>query len=122
MASHAALTLRTTALKVVVALSFLVAAASALPVMRPWEYFNEIIGGAKNGYLYFDDEGVDLSQRTKEMARYYREVLQPAGEHPYIDYMVTDTTEKARALDWVGSYPKRDEARLTSPLWSGTIF
>jgi hypothetical protein len=122
MASHVALTSKVTTLKVVVALSFLVAGASALPVMRPWEYFNEIIGGAKNGYLYFDDEGVDLSQRTKEMARYYREVLQPAGELPYIDYMVTTTTKKARGLDWVGHDPKRDEARLTSPVWSGTIF
>lgn len=122
MASHVALTPKVAALKVVVALSFLGASASALPVIRPWEYFNEIVGGAKNGYLYFDDEGVDLSQRTKEMARYYREVLQPAGEVPYIDYEVMVTTEKARGLDWVGRDLKRDEARLTSPLWSGTIF
>jgi Dolichyl-phosphate-mannose-protein mannosyltransferase len=122
MASHVALTSKVTTLKVVVALSFLGAGASALPVLRPWEYFNEIVGGAKIGYVYFDDEGVDLSQRTKEMARYYREVLQPAGEVPYIDYEVMVTTEKARGLDWVGRDPKRDEARLTSPVWSGTIF
>jgi len=121
MAMHAALISRTNALKVIVAFSFLGAVASALPVMRPWEYFNEIVGSAKNGYLYFDDEGVDLGQRTKEMARYYREVLQPVGELPYEFYMVTYTTEKARGLDWVGRDPKRDEARLTSPLWSGTI-
>jgi Dolichyl-phosphate-mannose-protein mannosyltransferase len=121
MATHAALTSRANALKIIVASSFLVAAASALPVMRPWEYFNEIVGGGKNGYLYFDDEGVDLGQRTKEMARYYREFLQPEGELPYEFYMVTYTSEKARGLDWVGRDPKRDEARLTSPLWSGTI-
>ena len=121
MASRAALTSRVTTLKIIVALSFLVAAASALPVMRPWEYFNEMIGGPKNGYLYSDDEGVDLSQRTKEMARYYREVLQPAGELPYIDYEATVVTLRSRGLDWVHRDPKRDEARLTSPLWSGTI-
>lgn len=121
MATHAALTSKVKALKVIVAFSFLGAVASALPVMRPWEYFNEIVGGGKNGYLYFDDEGVDLGQRTKEMARYYREVLQPVGELPYESYMVSYTTERARGLDWVGQDPKRDQARLTSPVWSGTI-
>jgi hypothetical protein len=121
MATHAALISKAKALRVIVAFSFLGAVASALPVMRPWEYFNEMVGGGKNGYLYFDDEGVDLGQRTKEMARYYREVLQPVGELPYENYMVTYTTEKARGLDWVGQDPKRDEARLTSPVWSGTI-
>lgn len=121
MATHAALTSKAKALKVIVAFSFLGAVASALPVMRPWEYFNEIVGGGKNGYLYFDDEGVDLGQRTKEMARYYREVLQPGGELPYESYMVSYTAERARGLDWVGQDPKRDQARLTSPVWSGTI-
>ncbi len=121
MTTHAALVSKAKALKVIVAFSFLGAVASALPVMRPWEYFNEVVGGGKNGYLYFDDEGVDLGQRTKEMAGYYREVLQPVGELPYENYMVTYTTEKARGLDWVGQDPKRDEARLTSPVWSGTI-
>ena len=122
MACHAALTLRETAPRVIVLLSFLSAAASALPVMRPWEYFNETIGGAKNGYLYFDDEGVDLSQRTKEMARYYREVLQPSGEVPYIDYEAMIGTLNMRGLDWVHRDPKRDEARMPSSQWSGTIF
>ncbi len=83
-ASDAAGTSKAIVLKALVAVAFLAAAASALPVMRPWEYYNEAVGGATNGYRYFDDEGVDLSQRTKEMARYYREVLQPAGEVPYI--------------------------------------
>jgi hypothetical protein len=32
-----------------------IAALSALPVMRPWEYFNEIIGRASRAYLYFSD-------------------------------------------------------------------
>jgi hypothetical protein len=54
-------------LKGVVVAALVAAAASALPVMRPWEYFNEIIGGTKNGYFYFSDEGVDLWQRGKEL-------------------------------------------------------
>lgn len=118
---HAALTSKAIALKAIVGLAFLVAAVSAIPVMRPWEYFNEAVGGTANGYRYFDDEGVDLSQRTKEMARYYREVLQPAGEMPYIDYENTPVTMRTRGLDWIGRDPRRDQARLTSALWSGTI-
>src|SRR5216683_2088841 len=98
-ASDAAGTSKAIVLKALVAVAFLAAAASALPVMRPWEYYNEAVGGATNGYRYFDDEGVDLSQRTKEMARYYREVLQPAGEVPYIDYEATTVTLRGRGLD-----------------------
>jgi hypothetical protein len=48
--------------KALVTLALVAAGISALPVMRPWEYFNEIVG-SKNAYLYFSDEGVDLSQR-----------------------------------------------------------
>jgi hypothetical protein len=50
--------------------------------MRPWEYFNELIGGAKNGYLYFSDEGVDGWQRSKELAAYYHQVLEPRAKYP----------------------------------------
>jgi len=121
MASHAALASKAITLKAIVGLAFLAAAASALPVMRPWEYFNEAVGGAANANRYFDDEGIDLSERTKEMTRYYREVLQPAGEIPYIDYFTTSVVMRGRGLDCVGCDPKRDEARLMSPVASGTI-
>src|SRR5258708_840457 len=100
--SDVALTSKAITLKGVVALALLAAAVSALPVMRPWEYYNEAVGGAANAYRYFDDEGVDLSERTKEMARYYREVLQPTGEIPYIDYFATYVTMRGRGLNCVG--------------------
>lgn len=107
--------------KAVVGAALAVAIASAVPVMRPWEYFNEIIGGTKNGYLYFSDEGVDLWQRGKELAAYYHQVLEPAGEVPLLDYALFGPEEKARHLDWVGRDKKRDEARVSSPIFSGTI-
>jgi hypothetical protein len=72
--------------RVIVAALVVAAAVSALPVMRPWEYFNELIGGAKNGYLYFNDEGVDGWQRSKELAAYYHRVLEPTGEIPVVAY------------------------------------
>jgi hypothetical protein len=69
-------------LKATVATALAAAAASALPVLRPWEYYNEIIGGTKNGYLYFSDEGIDVGQRGKELATYYHQILEPTGEVP----------------------------------------
>jgi tetratricopeptide (TPR) repeat protein len=108
-------------LKVVVVASLFAAGISALPVMRPWEYFNEIIGGAKNGYLYFNDEGVDLWQRSKELASYYHQVLEPVGEIPLLAYGTIEPEKKARKLDWLGRDKKRDEARLTSSVFTGTI-
>jgi tetratricopeptide (TPR) repeat protein len=87
--------------RVVVAVLLFAAAASALPVMRPWEYFNELIGGTKNGYRYFNDDGVDLWQRSKELATYYRQVLEPAGEKPVLAYPVGWSESKARGVDWL---------------------
>ena len=109
-------------LKAAVATALVGAAASALPVMRPWEYFNEIIGGEKNAYLYFSDEGVDLGQRGKELAEYYHRVLEPSGEVPILFYgPIGEPEKKARHLDWLGLDAKRDETRRSSVRFSGTV-
>ena len=122
VAVEVALSSNSKALKGAVAAAVVAAAVSALPVMRPWEYFNEMIGGAKNGYLYFSDEGVDLGQRAKELAEYYHGVLEPSGEVPIIFYGPIDEFEmRALGLDWLGRDEKRDEARLSSPIFSGTV-
>jgi tetratricopeptide (TPR) repeat protein len=109
------------ALRGFVALSLLAAAASALPVLRPWEYFNEIVGGADKGYLSFDDEGVDLGQRGQELARYYHQVIQPTGEVPFISYGVPSAERRARGLDWLGADLKRDESQMSAGTFSGTV-
>jgi hypothetical protein len=109
-------------LKLAVAAAISAAVASAFPVMRPWEYFNEIIGGTSNAYRYFSDEGVDLGQRGKELAEYYHRVLEPSGEVPILFYgIIGDPEKEARHLDWLGRDRKRDETRLTSPLFKGTV-
>jgi hypothetical protein len=88
----------------------------------PREYFNEIIGGTKNGHLYFSDEGVDIWQRGKEIAEYYHHVLEPSGEVPIVSYEpIGEPEKKALGLDWLGRDPKRDETRLSSPIFSGTV-
>jgi hypothetical protein len=120
-AMHLAITSKTIAPKIIVGLGFLLAALSAIPVVRPWEYYNELIGGARNAYLYFDDEGLDVGQRSKDLARYYRQMVQPTGELPRVAYLGSDVTLRARGVDYVGQDPKRDESQMASPVWSGTI-
>jgi hypothetical protein len=120
-AAHAALSSSSKILKGLVGVALVAALASALPVMRPWEYYNEFVGGADNAYRYFDDEGVDVSQRMKEMATYYHEVVAPTGEIPYIDCECSQVEMRRRGMNWVGQDLARDEARMLSPLWSGTV-
>jgi hypothetical protein len=94
---------------------------SALPVMRPWEYFNEFVG-TQNAYKYFSDEGVDLTQRTKELVAYYDRVLKPASERPHIFYFASEEDLKARDVEYVGRDKKRDLKILIQPEKSGTFF
>jgi tetratricopeptide (TPR) repeat protein len=110
-------------LKAAVATALAAAAASALPVLRPWEYYNEIIGGAKNGYLYFSDEGIDVGQRGEELATYYHRNLEPAGEVPLYAYGngTNESELNARHVDWLGRDPRRDKIRLSSPVFSGAL-
>jgi tetratricopeptide (TPR) repeat protein len=74
---------RSRAWRGVVAAAFVGAAVSALPVMRPWEYYNELVGGPANAWRWFGDEGVDMEQRSRETIRLYQE-LEAAGKRPYV--------------------------------------
>jgi hypothetical protein len=121
LAVHAAIVSRSLLLNGIVAVAFLVAALSALPVMRPWEYYNELVGGSEKAYLFFNDEGVDLYQRNFEIARYYHQVLEPSHEVPFLQYIPYDQEAEYLHLDWVGRDMKRDEPRFQSPVFSGTI-
>jgi Dolichyl-phosphate-mannose-protein mannosyltransferase len=108
--------------KLVTVMAYALACISALPVLRPWEYFNEIIGGSKNAYKYFSDEGVDLGQRSKEMVEYYRQYLKPKGEMADVIYYTSDEELKGRDVEYLGRDLKRDIKRLSDPERSGTIF
>jgi hypothetical protein len=103
---------RSRAFQAVTSLAFVAAFASAVPIMRPWEYFNEFVG-TRNAYRYFSDEGVDLGQRTKELAAYTRTVLTPAGDVPDIEYWSWSEELKARDVNYLG----RDEEK-DMPIWS----
>jgi hypothetical protein len=98
----------------------LAACFPALAVMRPWEYHNILGGGTGQAYRYFRNDGVDLSQRDKEIARYYHRNLEPRGEVPYLIYY----TPKAD-LDYRGVNAKSlldpDENDLPPATISGTL-
>jgi tetratricopeptide (TPR) repeat protein len=87
--------------------------------MRPWEYFNEIVGGTANGHKYFDGEGVDLYQRVNELRTYYHEVLAPQGELPYVFYLVPDIENPSRTFDRVRRSGERDRGKWDGPLATG---
>jgi hypothetical protein len=109
-------------LRLGVVVALLAAAASAFPVLRPWEYFNELVGGTHNAYRYFSDEGVDLGERGRELADYYHHVLEPSGQVPVLFYGPIGIPEMtARRLDWLGRDQKRDETRLSSANYTGTV-
>jgi hypothetical protein len=120
VAVHASVSSTSRSWKAVVMLALVAAAISALPVVRPWECFNEIVG-SKNAYLYFSDEGVGLGQRGNELAEYYHRVLEPSGDVPFLGYEMEEAEKMAMHLDWLGHDLKRDESKLSSPVFSGTI-
>jgi len=120
-AVHLAFISNSRQIRVIVIAALVAAAASALPISRPWEYFNEFIGGAKNGFLYFNDEGVDLGQRGKELAAYYHRVLEPAGDKPLLAYSLSKSERQARGLIWSESGKTQDQAEPAASAFSGTI-
>ena len=103
-----------------VVVALIAALASAIPVLRPWEYYNETVGAA-NAYQYFGDEGIDAELRVKELVKYYNENLKPAGEIPFLLYPIHQAEKKSRELDWVGKNLERDGERMNSETISGTI-
>jgi hypothetical protein len=117
-----ALSSKTLQLRILVALTLVASAVSAVPQMRPCEYFNEFVGGTANAYKYFSDEGVDLGQRTKELANYYQRELKQNGLRPDCLYEASEEEFVARGIDCFGSDKKRDPPLIELPERSGTIF
>lgn len=100
-------------------LCLLLGMISAVPVMRPWEYFNETIGGTSNGHKYFNDEGVDLYQRSWEAVRYYHDVLKPAGQRPYLFYLMPEVKDAEKTVDWISGSKEKDKGMWDGPTATG---
>jgi len=95
---------------------------SAIPVTRAWEYRNELFGGASGAYLNFSDEGVDVGQRTKELAGYYHERMEPAHELPYLAYSYYLEEEfRRRGIRSLNQYWDEHENEDRSDVIRGTL-
>jgi hypothetical protein len=53
-------------------------AATVLPQRRIWEYHNALADGSQNAWQRFDNESVDLGQRTPEFIAFYKSNIAPA--------------------------------------------
>jgi Dolichyl-phosphate-mannose-protein mannosyltransferase len=53
-------------------------AVNVLPQRRIWEYHNLLAGGSENAWRSFDNESVDLGQRTPEFIAFYKTNIAPA--------------------------------------------
>jgi tetratricopeptide (TPR) repeat protein len=104
-----------------IALATVVAMASAIPVLRPWEYYNELVGGKDNAWRHLSDEGMESGQRTKELAAYYYHYLEPTGEVPYIEYSESYAEDDRRGIPSMQAQWKAHPETDTSDVVSGTI-
>ncbi|WP_437569861.1 tetratricopeptide repeat protein [Sorangium sp. So ce542] len=99
------------------AVALLGALVSAWPRMRPWEYYNELVGGSSEAWRYFADDGLDNSQRARELAAYYDEHVRGTGQRAYDYYGVAGEEAEARGLVFDSLDDPSDSDRL-----SGTVF
>jgi hypothetical protein len=99
------------------ALASLAALVSAWPRLRPWEYYNELVGGSGGAWRYFADDGLDNSQRARELAAFYDEHVRGTGQRAYDYYGVAAEEAEARGLVFDPLDDPSDSDRLT-----GTVF
>jgi len=104
----------------VVALAVAIAAVFGNARIRPWEYYNELVGGPEQAYLRFADEGMDMGQRSLDLVRYYHERLEPTGEIPYSFYPIRPQELRRRNVHARG-LTGEPETNLPSPDISGVF-
>jgi tetratricopeptide (TPR) repeat protein len=74
-------------------LALLAAGVSALPQQRIWEYHNLLAGGSANAWKYFNNESVDLGQRSSELIAFYKSHV--TDHDGRIGYWVSDEVLKS---------------------------
>jgi hypothetical protein len=67
------------ALLALVAVPYALALAMTIREPSAWEYHNELVGGTRNAYRYFENEGLGLGQRYPQLRDYYHRVIAPSG-------------------------------------------
>lgn len=61
------------------AVAVLLIALPTLGQRRIWEYHNLLVGGSGSAWKYFDNESVDVGQRSNELIAYYNANMRPAA-------------------------------------------
>jgi tetratricopeptide (TPR) repeat protein len=99
------------------------ALASAVPVVRPWEYYNELAGGSAGGYRHFSDDGTENGQRVKEFADFYHRELEPKAIVPYVEYwfFFNDEEFQRRGIKTIQSTWEKDESLDPGSTIAGTV-
>lgn len=119
LAVERAWTMKSSAWRAATAVAVLVAAASALPVTRPWEYYNEVIG-RDDAWLHFNDEGLDMGLRTLDAIRVYRE-LKSGGTDGEIFVLYGLLPEHRERVGLPDAFEQLDAAADVSSTVTGTF-
>lgn len=111
------------AARIACAVTTICALISALPVIRPWEYYNELAGGSPGAYRHFSDDGLDNGQRIKEYADFYHRELEPKGILPYTEYwsFFSDEEFERRGIKTLQSTWDKDESLDPGNTITGTL-
>src|SRR5271170_307602 len=72
---------------------------SSLPQRRIWEYHNLLAGGAANAPKYFNNESVDIGQRSTELIAFYKSHVTDRDAH--VGYWVSDVVLKSVGIPTV---------------------
>lgn len=68
--------------------------ATTLREPRLWEYHNELAGGTADAWRGFDNEGIDLSQRYRELREFHRSTIAPSGLPLYSRYWLIQAEQE----------------------------
>jgi len=87
-------------------------------VVRPWEYYNLLVGGADHAWHSFCDDGIDQWQRSRELATYYDAYVRGASALPYDFYGVESHDSAVYNLKW----HRLEDDPPGEDIVSGTVF
>ena len=112
----------------------LLAASFTLGEPRLWEYHNELAGGSAGAHRLFDNEGLDIGQRQREIFAYAEQHVAPTGKPLYRLYSgnsalasrasfryrrhVESIADDNRAGVFDGFFVIRTSARVPAPQFS----
>ena len=79
-----------------VVVALLSVCVTVLPQRRIWEYHNLLAGGTANAWRYFNNESLDLGQRSTELIEYYKTHVTDKNAH--VDYLITEPVLRSAGI------------------------